>query len=213
MQYLGAAKLRDDQLPLLVGLPVEVHQPPTSASVELLRAVLPSPERTEGRLTAVSPDSDMLTLQTRAGAQTLTRVLGTDVTASGEELPVGALEVGDRVQVTQVLLPSGARIALELAALNLRLQTTTSRLKEINLESNSFTLVKQLRYFTVAEGALLAASWQEDLYAATTLAELATYLPQFRRIDVRVAYLTRGRNRIATRVVADATGLTPPSPQ
>lgn len=210
--YLGPTRVRHEQLSLLVGLPVTVYHNLDSSLARLVLVAAPEVQQAEGTLTAVEAGVPELSVRTRHGMLKLAPAPGTEFVARGGELTLGALRAGDRVRVQYAALPSGTQLALQVTAPNLRVQGASGRLKAVAPDAGTFTTSQPPKAYTLAVDAPLFASWEREPYQGTDLQWLAAYLKFFRRIDLHIEYVMRGKVRVATRVAADLTGQIPPSP-
>jgi hypothetical protein len=213
--YLGPIRINVSQLPLLVGLPVEILSGSTPNTVGVLRARLPQVQTTVGRVASLDPAGLQLSLQTNAGVQDLTVAAGVLVDARGLIIPLEAIEPEDRVRVSFVTTPSGAVVALAITALDVNIKSVTGQLTAVNPDTRIISVRPRkgaALQISVPASTPITFAWDNEPAAPAPLAELAAALPNFTRIDVQVEYLMRGDARIATRIEAQGLRPIPPPP-
>jgi hypothetical protein len=213
--YLGPTRINVSQLPLLVGLPVEILSGSTPNTVGVLRARLPQVQTTVGRVASLDPAGLQLSLQTNAGVQDLKVAAGVLVDARGLIIPLEAIEPEDRVRVSFVTTPSGAVVALAITALDVNIKSVTGQLTAVNPDTRIISVRPRkgaALQISVPASTPITFAWDNEPAAPAPLAELAAALPNFTRIDVQVEYLMRGDVRIATRIEAQGVRPIPPPP-
>lgn len=209
--FAGPLTVRPEQLPLLVGLPVDLLHGVGSTEVERLRAILPPAVAGNALVRKVLPENRVINVQFGGVVTDLAVPEGLEIEAARGVVPLDALELGDRLRVQAVTLPSGA-LLLTAARLNhVVIRTVTGKVTLIEPESHLLQLQHGgLKRFVVLDGTPILFQDDDGFIYPVSLSELAGPMQQYQRVQARVEYLVRGRVRVATRIEATGVGLLPP---
>lgn len=211
--FVGSVPINPEQLDLLVGLRVDVLQLADTLKVERLRAFPPAARTAAGVVRNFDSATGKLRVSLATGVVELTLPAGLEVRAINGTVPVATLREGDRVRVISTPLLAGVQLALQIDWIGMTLRETSERFAQLNFETKTLTLWGPgPSTFRVLDEAPITFLDNGEAPRLVTLAELAVLIPQYDRLRARVAYVTRGKNRIATRLQLTGQRTPPPNP-
>ena len=209
LQYLGSTRIEPEQLPLLVGLPVEVYSDHRTPGDTFLRAALPPIHAASAIVTATGTAAGII-VSGPTGPLALTLVPGTEVRTQGGSVPAGILRSNDRVRAHYTQLPSGTAVALQLDCPQLRIERTAGRLRSVDLNEPAYhaTPSRASRLTILPD----TPNYLSENYlgaARRSLDEVAGALSTYRSVTVRTEYVRRGKARLVTRTATDTAERVP----
>lgn len=210
--FLGGYPASEAELPLLVGLPVEIFSTLGGGNhLHRLRATLPATTTLQTRIEEVDEEERRLTVRLGSSGLDLYALTGIDLTVRGVPVSLEVVRPGDLARLEFAVLPSGERVLVRAELLGLTLKRATGTITAVEVPPRRLTLATRRGPLIVGVARDATITFVQGPYENSgELADLEHWEGPDARVEV--LYVERRTERLALTLRVTVPSILPPPP-